>query len=161
VAIFANYLIIDVFLSAAPRLLALSFIPDIRASVCSRDSIVAFFEAHQPQPAPGTSTVDMMAPEDRERLEAAMEVQCGHVLTVLMGLIGLAAIIATIIQVILALRVSAYSRALLKLEVEQSARTAPEAGYPTSHRELKAQLPRSQSSLSTELLDEKTRYYDA
>lgn len=121
VAIFANYLMIDVLIAAAPRMLAIFWFPEIRGSVCSVDSINAWLQAQQ-----AVSGLVIEPVQSQAAAEAEMQAQCVRVVGVLQVLVGFFAVGGTALQVILALRVSRYSNFLQKREAmrEQQYREA-------------------------------------
>lgn len=127
VAIFANYLLIDVLITAGPRLLAILWFPEIRNSVCSPDSINAWLQAQEaisgePRRAvePVGQTVEINRVQDMAEHE--MRAQCTHVVAVLQVLVALVAVGGTIVQVLLAIRVSRYASVLVRRESERKER---------------------------------------
>ncbi|KAI9665131.1 MAG: NAD(P)H-dependent D-xylose reductase (XR) [Alyxoria varia] len=112
VAIFANYLLIDVILFAIPRLLAIAWFPDIRNSICSVDSIRALMEAER--------AVGVADPaEIQSPVEHKMQVQCRRVVSVLQIIVGFLIGSVTMVHIILALRVRKYATDLQKRENER------------------------------------------
>ena len=84
----------------------MTFFPEIRNMICSSDSIHAFLQSQ--------TDSSVIAKEDAIRLE--LQAQCRRVVGVLQAIASILAVGATAVQVLLALRVSAYAGMLQRQE---------------------------------------------
>ncbi|KAL9061498.1 MAG: hypothetical protein Q9162_000029 [Coniocarpon cinnabarinum] len=118
VAIFANYLIIDVVLCATPRVLTMFFFPEIRGSICSPDSINVRLQALQ-------SSGLLTSAESQGVVELELTEQCMSVILVLQVFAALVAVGLTFVQVLLAMKVRTYSRILQERQDVEEAGASP------------------------------------
>lgn len=97
----------------------LFFLPSIRDSICSLDAIAALL--HSREPIIPTSEVDINSMREmRYDAELVAQGQCNYVVTVVMTAIAVAALVVSAIQILLAVRVSAYAAWLRRVEGTQS-----------------------------------------
>lgn len=141
VTIFANYLFIDTILSTLPRLVAFTLFPALRSQLCSVDSIHAWLQSQ--------ATPNDLLSSEPGLIAQEMVGQCQDVVIVLQILLGVVGIGSTIVQTLLAMRVSRFASALRNEEsVQATAEMARFVEGPAADLKDEKQVVYSEKELS-------------
>lgn len=110
VSVFSNYLFIDAVICAVPRVLLFFIFPEMRNSICSLDSMQLWLQS---QAKFSDNTTD----NEREATMNDLQWQCRNVVGTVQIIVGMLAIAATVMQVLLAVKTRRYAFVLQRTDL--------------------------------------------